>query len=664
MAVNKDLAKERASATFRPDAITRQLFGADGMHVRRLAYRRAAEDDELKLAEKFPTLPRDEVYTEAIRLYAVCRDRLETYGYKDQGNEVAGAEHFYKEALFIGPVHPFGVHHLMFMPLIESQGTDEQIAEFKPKAECLEIIGTYAQTEIGHGTYLKKLETTATFDKERQQFIMNSPTLSSIKFWPGALGHTSNYAAVMAKLIIDGKEYGNHAFLCQLRDLQNHQVLPGVELGDINKKFGFDMMDNGYLRFTNYRIPRNNMLMRYSQVSSDGVFSSQSIPQIAYLTMMSVRTLIVFGAADDLAMAATIATRYSAVRRQTANSKGQEPQVLDYQTQQWKLFPAISTAYAFTFTGHALYSIYKEIVSAVQAGDSSRLKELHCLTCGMKAFASETAVGLIEVCRRSCGGHGYSHASGIPKLYAQCVAQCTYEGENTVMYLQCARSLITFYMAKESGQPLPGMLKLLEESADVPMVLTSAKKFNSELYILLFKQVFLRKIHKVVGHLQHSAQATDYETAWNKHSVELVTMAKVYCQYVTVKLFADTLKLDSWDSQAREVMTHLCEFYLVSNIVQNSGQFLETRTLQIEQLKIVKERSSELLTMLRPNAVALVDAFDYPDRLLNSCLGRYDGNVYDALYDYAKQSSLNTHQVHPSHHKYVKPMQRALQCKL
>lgn len=45
----------------------------------------------------------------------------------------------------------------MFIPTIKSQGTDEQIAEFLPKAERLEIIGTYAQTEIGHGLYLKRI---------------------------------------------------------------------------------------------------------------------------------------------------------------------------------------------------------------------------------------------------------------------------------------------------------------------------------------------------------------------------------------------------------------------------------------------------------------------------------------------------------------------------
>lgn len=49
-----------------------------------------------------------------------------------------------------------------------------------------------------------------------------------------------------------------------------------------------------------------------------------------------------------------------------------------------------------------------------------------------------------------------------------------------------------------------------------------------------------------------------------------------------------------------------------------------------------------LFAEIRPNAVALVDAFDYPDGILQSCLGRYDGRVYEALWDYCQQSPMNT----------------------
>lgn len=78
---------------------------------------------------------------------------------------------------------------------------------------------------------------------------------------------------------------------------------------------------------------------------------------------------------------------------------------------------------------------------------SNLFTQLHTLTTGLKAYASDMACDLMETCRRACGGHGYSHASGIPRIYQTSIPACTYEGENTVMYLQCARwvvSLVSF----------------------------------------------------------------------------------------------------------------------------------------------------------------------------------------------------------------------------
>ena len=59
------------------------------------------------------------------------------------------------------------------------------------------------------------------------------------------------------------------------------------------------------------------------------------------------------------------------------------------------------------------------------------------------------------------------------------------------------------------------------------------------------------------------------------------------------------------------------------------------------QLDIVRERMLQLLADIRPNAVTLVDAFDFPDALLCSVLGRYDGQVYENLYNWAANSPLN-----------------------
>ena len=58
------------------------------------------------------------------------------------------------------------------------------------------------QTELGHGTFVRGLETTATYDPETQEFILHSPTLTSTKWWPGGMGKTSTHAVVMARLFI------------------------------------------------------------------------------------------------------------------------------------------------------------------------------------------------------------------------------------------------------------------------------------------------------------------------------------------------------------------------------------------------------------------------------------------------------------------------------
>jgi acyl-CoA oxidase len=48
--------------------------------------------------------------------------------------------------------------------------------------------------ELGRGSNIMKLETTATFIKETDEFELNTPTLTAIKWWPGTLGCTANHA--------------------------------------------------------------------------------------------------------------------------------------------------------------------------------------------------------------------------------------------------------------------------------------------------------------------------------------------------------------------------------------------------------------------------------------------------------------------------------------
>ena len=84
------------------------------------------------------------------------------------------------------------------------------------------------------------------------------------------MSRMSNYACVFAKLIIDGKAYGVHAFMVQTRNLDTWELLPGIECGDIGPKFGYNSKDNGFMLFKNVRIPRTDMLRRFAEVSPEG----------------------------------------------------------------------------------------------------------------------------------------------------------------------------------------------------------------------------------------------------------------------------------------------------------------------------------------------------------------------------------------------------------
>ena len=122
---------------------------------------------------------------------------------------------------------PGSVHYGMFIICLKLLGTDEMYEELIPKCSSGEIIGCYAQTEMGHGSDVQSLTTTATFDAKTDEIILNSPNIAAMKFWPGDLGVFANHAIVFAKLIVDGNEMGVHSFLLRIRD-QNSKPLPGI----------------------------------------------------------------------------------------------------------------------------------------------------------------------------------------------------------------------------------------------------------------------------------------------------------------------------------------------------------------------------------------------------------------------------------------------------
>jgi len=126
-------------------------------------------------------------------------------------------------------------------------------------------------------------------------------------------------------------------------------------------------------------------------------------------------------------------------------------------------------------------------LSTYQSDIWCRNFQVHATSSGLKALSTDIVSAGIETCRLSCGGHGYSLSSGIPKIYTNVTAACTYEGENTVLYLQTARqasfSIFTQnieYILQESVETLLILVLLWKlKTIDIPFV---SNKFTSFLY--------------------------------------------------------------------------------------------------------------------------------------------------------------------------------------
>ena len=154
------------------------------------------------------------------------------------------------------------------------------------------------------------------FDQENDQWVLNTPKISSIKWWPGDLGLLGTHAAIFAQTVVNGENHGVNAFMVPIRDPESHRQLPGLEIGDIGPKFGFEYKDNGYAILKDVRIPRENLFKRYIEVTKDGEVEVKGNPLVVYSIMMKTRLQVMIVSQLCLAKALTIAIRYAFVRTQ------------------------------------------------------------------------------------------------------------------------------------------------------------------------------------------------------------------------------------------------------------------------------------------------------------------------------------------------------------
>ncbi|VEU19396.1 DEKNAAC100306 [Brettanomyces naardenensis] len=548
-----------------------------------------------------------------------------------------------------------GVHLGLFLGAIKGNGTEEQFnywAYERGSIYLRDIYGCFSMTELAHGSNVAGLETTATYNKERRIFTINTPNIGATKWWIGGAAHSSTHTVCFARLIVDGKDYGVKTFVVPLRDA-NHDLHHGITIGDIGQKMGRNGIDNGWIQFTNVEIPKEYMLSKFTTVEEDGTVVEPPLAQLAYGALLGGRVTMVTDSFRTSERFITIALRYSVGRRQF-KSKGKkvENQLINYPLHQRRLLPFLAWTYAMSVASYQIQSDYKTVLQQLDEGAKTEdFKVLSAAIDGLKGIFADSASlkstctwkcsTLIDECRQSCGGHGYSSYSGFAKGFVDHAVQCTWEGDNNVLAQNSGRITIQNVIKyKKDGKKPKGNYSFLLGASKDGYVLDSSNLHNLDDLVKAFDSLILRLALDSIEKLQKNGHD------WDAIAAEKLSLSKLYAVRYMLYKWCQKLKLvqqSGSDGGITRPLVNLAILFALSNVESFGDRFLEFGILSPSAYKELGEAVDKVLVKIRPDVIGLTDAFKLSDFFINSVLGSYNGDIYNDYLGTIK--SLNDTQV-------------------
>ncbi|ASW95086.1 acyl-CoA dehydrogenase family protein [Mycobacterium intracellulare] len=534
-----------------------------------------------------------------------------------------------------------GVQWGLFGGAVENLGTERHHETYVPKIISLELRGCFAMTETGHGSDVQSLETTATYDAETQEFVIDSTTPSARKDYIGGAAETATMAAVFAQLITteDGKpvNHGVHCVLVPIRD-EDGNDLPGITTSDCEYKGGLPGVDNGRIVFDHVRVPRVNLLNKYGDVAPDGTYSSPiENPNRRFFTMLGtlVRGRITVGGSAGAAgrVALDIATRYALQRRQfSAPDDGSEVLIMDYLVHQRRLFPLIAKSYALQFAQNELVSKCHDIQTS-DAPDADEQRELEARAAGLKAANTWHASRAIQESREACGGAGYMAENRLIGLRGDTDVFTTFEGDNHVLTQLVAKELLTAYADDiKSMSPVEWVrfaantvgervIKRTAAEAIIQTIVDSRQDseeegslFNRGTQIKMFEDREEYLLASVARRLQAKSKEMSEFDAFNSVQDHVLHAASAHIDRVVLEAFVAGID-GCANEEARELLGILCDLYALSVIEDDKAWYIEHRYLSTERAKAVTRGINDRCRALRPHAATLVDGFGVPEQL-------------------------------------------------
>jgi acyl-CoA oxidase len=504
-------------------------------------------------------------------------------------------------------------------------------------------MGCFAMTEVGHGSNVQALGTVATYDVESREFVITTTTPEARKDWIGNAARHAEVGAVFAQLDVAGERHGVHCFVVPLR--RDGEVLPGITIEDDGLKMGLNGVDNGRITFDGVRVPRENLLNRFADVSEDGVYeSSIDNPNRRFFTMLGTLVqgrVCVGGAGINAAkVALAIAVKYADRRRQfEATSPPEEDLLLDYGQHQRRLLPLLARTYALHFAQEVVADELHQVFSGLEAGGEAR-RRLESRAAGTKALGTWHATRTIQECREACGGQGYRAANRFAALKADTDVFTTFEGDNTVLLQLVAKGLLTDYAGEFEDMDQFGMVRfvaglavetVIEKTAvhklveRVRDVLPGGDEWDQEagLFDPNYQRMMFRfrEEHMLAGVARRLKRGIDQGMnpgeVFSRVQDHVIAAANAHVERLVLDAFVDKVAgLPEGDQKV--ALGLLCDLFALSTIEGDRAWWMEHGRLSVTRSKAISREVNGLCRKVRPIAVDLVDAFGVPREMLRS----------------------------------------------
>ncbi|SFR51098.1 Acyl-coenzyme A oxidase [Microbacterium azadirachtae] len=526
-----------------------------------------------------------------------------------------------------------GVQWGLFGSAVLQLGTAEHHDRWLPGIMSLEIPGAFAMTEIGHGSDVASIGTTATYDPETEEFVINTPFRAATKEYLGNAALHGVAATVFAQLITNGVNHGVHCFYVPLRG-EDGIDLPGVGREDDGLKGGLNGIDNGRLSFDHVRVPRTNLLNRYGDVAPDGTYSSAiDSPGRRFFTMLGTlvqgRVSLDGAASWASALGLFIAITYATQRRQFNGASGEETTLLDYGKHQRRLLPRLATTYAQLFAHDEFLQKFDGVFSGRTDTPDDR-EDLETLAAALKPLSTWHALDTLQECREACGGAGFMFENRFVGLRADLDIYATFEGDNNILLQLVGKRLLTDFAQQFKGADAKTLAKyavgqtagkvfhgagLRQFGQAVADLGSTARSVENGLRAEQQHELLTDRVQQMVADIAGRLRAAGKdkvlgEKLFNENQAELIEAARAHGELLQWEAFTDALGRIE-DEASRTVLTWLRDLFGLQLIEKHLAWYLINGRLSTQRAASVSRYIDRLCARLRPHALDLVNAFGY-----------------------------------------------------